>query len=164
MARRKTHKTPAKHTRRRKIGAIGGSDQLSTFAGALGGYVVGNIVTAKLFPTMDVKIKGAVVAAAGILLVPKIGGNSPLMKGLGVGIGVAGGAAILKSLGVISGTAAVLPLYTVPALNGRGNGTTNALSGGGVSSMVSGRVNVGGGVNSMVNGRMTTRQSGLMQG
>ena len=77
MKRKKTHKTPARHTRRRRVGAIGGGDTLNTFAGALGGFVAGNILSQKLFPTMDAKIKGAVIAAAGLLLVPKFMGNCP---------------------------------------------------------------------------------------
>ena len=152
MKRKKTHKTPARHTRRRRVGAIGGGDTLNTFAGALGGFVAGNILSQKLFPTMDAKIKGAVIAAAGVLLVPKFMGNSPLFKGLSLGLGVAGGSAVLKSLGVISGVGALNsthPIYALP------------MSTTGVNSMVNGNRGGNQGVSSMVNGRMNSRQSAM---
>ena len=172
MARRKHAKTAKRHTRRRRIGAMGGNT-LTTFAGTLGGYVVGNIVQSKLFPTMDAKIKGAVFAAAGVLLVPKLAKGCPLINGMGIGLAVSGGANILKSLGVISGYGgpSTLPsLYALPTMAGAG--VNSMVNGSGVNSMVNGRGNqqismVNGresGVSSMVNGRMTTRRGALMTG
>jgi len=150
MKRRKAHKTPAKRTtRRRRVGGMGGGDTINTFAGALGGFVAGNMLAGKLFPSMDAKLKGAIIAGAGIFLIPKFAGNSPLMKGLALGMGVAGGSTVLKSLGVISGMGALNtahPIYALPSTST------------GVNQMVSGS---GKGVSSMVNGRMNTRTANM---
>jgi hypothetical protein len=147
MKRKTSHKKAVRHHRRRRVSGIGGGDMINTFAGALGGYVAGTMLSTKLFPTMDNKAKGAIIAAAGVLLVPKFLGQSPLMKGLGLGFGIAGGAVLLKEMKVISGRTDSVT-YLPASVNGAG-----------VSSMVNGTPKSG--ISSMINGRMNTREAAV---
>lgn len=145
---KKTKKSPVRRSRRR-IGAIGGGDTLNTLLGGLAGFTVGNMVSAKIMPTMDPKIKGAIQVALGTFLLPKFLGNSPLMRGMGLGFSISGGSLILKSTGLISGIGNRPDAIFLPA------------PGQGVNAMVSG--NAGQGVNAMVNGRkpMSTMAANL---
>jgi hypothetical protein len=152
MATRKkqTKKTPAR--RRRRVSGIGGGDLINTLAGALGGFVVGNMASGKLFPNLDPKIKGAALAGASIFFLPKLVGNTAIAKGAVLGLALSGGVVVLKSLGVISGIGNKPEMIFLPAPGGQG-----------VNSMVNGagKNESGKGVSSMVNGRMNTKLAGL---
>lgn len=145
---RKTKKSPVRRSRRR-IGAIGGGDTLNTLLGGLAGFTVGNMVSAKILPTMDPKIKGAIQVGLGTFLLPKFLGSSPLMRGMALGFSISGGSQILKSTGLISGIGNKPDVMFLPAPGGDG-----------VNAIVNG---AGQGVNAMVNGRkpMNTMQAAL---
>jgi hypothetical protein len=164
MKRKPHHKKTVHHRMNgKKMGATSTGSMLTTFAGALGGFVAGNIVGSKLFPTMDAKIKGAIVASAGIYLLPKFLGKGPIISGLALGMGVAGGSQILKSLGVVSGIGQMtnfLPAMGSPLYTGISSTGVNQLVNGPGMSSNRGQSNLG--VNSMVNGRMNTRQAAMM--
>lgn len=148
MAKRRTKKTTTRR-RRRTVGAIAmNKDLITQAAGAIGGFVVGQMVASKIAPTMDSKIKGAIIAAVGIFAVPMVLKNT-IGKGLAIGLAVSGGQKILQGLNVISG---VDHLMIMPA---SGNMGLRQLAGSGVNAMVNGS---GGGVSAMVNGRGINQQ------
>lgn len=144
MAKKKAKK-PTTRRRRRSVGAVN-KDLMIQAAGALGGYVVGTMLSAKIAPTMDKKIKGAAIAAVGVLLVPMVLKNS-VGRGLAIGLATSGGVQLLQGLGVISGRS---ELQMLPSMqNGR------MLAGPGINAMVNGP-----GISQMVNG--PSRRMGAM--
>ncbi len=151
MAKRKAKKKTTTR-RRRRIGAVAlNKDLMMQAAGAIGGYVIGQMVASKIAPTMDNKIKGAILAAAGLVVVPMVMKNT-LGKGLAIGMAVAGGQKVLQGFNIISGSGT--PLMIMPA---QGMGVRQ-IAGSGINAMVNGRDGVsamvnGGGINQMVNGR-----------
>lgn len=147
MARRKK-KTITRHHRRSRVGAVN-KDLIMMAAGSIAGYVAGNMLSSSIAPTMDAKIKGAVIAAAGIIGVPMLL-KSSLGHGLAIGMATSGGATILKSLGVISGVGSMAPVAYLPYPNRRriaGAGINAQVNGQGINAMVNGS-----GINAMVNG------------
>lgn len=159
MAKRKAKKTTTR--RRRRIGAVAlNKDLLTQAAGAIGGYVIGQMVASKLAPTMDNKIKGAILAAAGVFGIPMVLKNT-IGRGLAIGLAVAGGQKVLQGFNVISGNGQ--PLMIMPASVG-----VRQIAGSGVNAMVHGRDGVsnmvnGGGVSRMVNG-LSPMQTALKYG
>jgi hypothetical protein len=94
MARRK--KSVRKSSRRRRIGAIGGGgDTVKLMIGTLGGAVAATFVGSKLPDSLDPKIKAAILLAAGFMIARQ---KSPIVRGLGLGFGTAGGAQLVNSL------------------------------------------------------------------
>ena len=148
MATKKKSKKSPIRRRRRSVGAVN-KDLLTQAAGALGGYVLATMAMAKIAPTLDSKIKGAVVAALGVFGVPMVLKNS-IGRGLAIGFSTAGGIKLLQGFNVISGVGLRQDYLPMPQsrLNGAGiNAQVNG-TGQGVNAMVNGS-----GINSMVNGR-----------
>jgi hypothetical protein len=145
MAKRKKTK-PTTRRRRRSVGAVN-KDLLTQAAGAVAGFVAGQMIASKIAPTMDNKIKGLVIAAAGLFGVPMVMKNS-IGRGLALGLAVSGGQKVLQGFNIIAGNG--MPLMIMPG-NGRrqlaGNGVNAMVNGNGVNAMVNGN-----GVNAMVNG------------
>lgn len=110
-------KAPRRKSSRRVSGLANG--MLAKVGGALVGYVGARMISEKVLPNLDGKIKGAAVAAAGIFLVPKVLKNQ-LGEGLAIGFGVAGGHMVLQSTGLLAGVSNYLPSYTRPMLAGSG--------------------------------------------
>lgn len=149
MARHRKTKKRTHHRRRSRVGALD-KNLLTIAAGSIGGYVVGNMIAnnTSLFPTLDIKIKGAAVAAIGVLLVPRFM-KSSIGTGLAVGMATAGGAAILKNMGVISGVGEMAYLPYTPQRRIAGAGISAQVNGPGISAQVNG----GGGISATVNGK-----------
>lgn len=138
MAKRKAKKTTTR--RRRRVGAVAlNKDLMIQAAGAIAGKVIGDMIGNKIAPTMDNKIKGAIIAAAGIFAVPMVLKTS-IGKGLAIGLAVSGGQKILQGFNIISGVGGQALL--MPSTGQR------LIAGNGVNAMVNGQ-----GVNAMVNGR-----------
>jgi len=100
---------PAKKTTRRKGSRVSGlvsKDLFEKAAGAIAGYVGARMLTAKVLPNLDAKIKGAATAAVGLLLIPKVLKNK-LGEGMALGFAVAGGETLLQSTGLIAGIGAI---------------------------------------------------------
>jgi hypothetical protein len=89
-------------------------------------------------------------------------GKGPIINGLALGMGVAGGSQILKGLGVVSGVGQMtnfLPPMSSPLFTGvSSQGINQLVNGPGMSN----RGQSSTGVSQMVNGRMNTRQSAMM--
>ena len=156
------HKKTKKTTHRRRRSRVGALDKglLTEVAGAIGGYVVGNMIAnnTSLLPTLDPKIKGAAVAAIGVMVVPRFM-KSPIGKGIAIGMATAGGAVILKNLGVISGV--MSPVAYLPYPSQRriaGSGINAMVNGSGINKMVNGS-----GINKMVNGRYNNAMKNAMK-
>lgn len=150
---RKHKKTKTTHRRRRRVGAVAlNKDLMVQAAGAIGGYVVGNMIGSKIAPNMDGKLKGAIIAAAGLLGVPMVL-KSSVGRGLALGMAVAGGQKVLQGFGVISGSGQPMLL---PYGNAMG---VRQIAGPGVNAMVNGR----NGVSAMVNGSGVNRGRSAMQ-
>lgn len=96
MAKRKTKQTV---TRRRRIGAVGGSN-LQTFGGVAAGALAARLVSSRFLSTMDPKISSAIVAAAGIFLSMQ---RAPMIKGVGLGMFGAGVISAGQSFNLLSG-------------------------------------------------------------
>lgn len=167
MARYKKTKKTTHRRRRSRVGALD-KGLLTEVAGAIGGYVIGNMIAnnTSLLPTLDPKIKGAAVAGIGIMVVPRFL-KTPIGKGIAIGMATAGGAVILKNLGVISGMAPVAYLPYPSQRRIAGAGINAQVNGTGVSAMVNGSgidamVN-GSGINAMVNGRYNNSMKNAMK-
>jgi len=159
MARKRKTKKTTHRRRRSRVGALD-KGLLTEVAGSIGGYVVGNMIAnnTSLLPTLDPKIKGAAVAAIGVLVVPHFM-KSPIGKGIAIGMATAGGAVILKNMGVISGV--MSPVAYLPYPSQRriaGTGISAQVNGNGVNAMVNGS-----GINRMVNGRYNNAMKNAMK-
>ena len=84
MAKRKSKKSPS---RRRRVGAVKGGENLTLILGGAVGGIATAMLAAKVAPQMDAKIKGAVAAVAGFLVSKS---KMPLLKGVGIGMGISG--------------------------------------------------------------------------
>lgn len=113
----KKRKAAKRTTKRRMSGA--GSQGLNKILGAVVGYVGGKMLSQKLLPTMDDKIKGVALVAVGQFAVPMIG-KSPMFEGLGMGVTIAGADTALRGFKVISGAGNVNPQMFLPAMAGDG--------------------------------------------
>lgn len=98
--RRKKSGTSRRRSRSRRIGAVGGNLQEILIITA--GAVAGNLLTSKLLPNVDAKIKNAGLIAVGALVFPKIV-KGAMGSSLGKGMAAAGALGLLKETGVISG-------------------------------------------------------------
>ena len=164
------HKKTKKTMHRRRRSRVGALDKglLTEVAGAIGGYVIGNMIgnNTSLLPTLDPKIKGAAVAAIGVMVVPRFM-KSPIGKGIGIGMATAGSAIILKNLGVISGV--MSPAYLPYPSQRRiaGSGINAMVNGSGINAMVNGsginKMVNGSGINKMVNGRYNNAMKNAMK-
>lgn len=132
MAKKKTKK-PA--TRRRRISGIGSGSLMSKVGGALVGFVGAKMLTNKLMPNLDEKIKGAAVAGAGLFLVPKFI-KGPMGEGISLGMAVAGGDTLLRSTGLIAGLNQAM-MYLPMSNRVAGSGISNTV-GAGITNTVSG--------------------------
>jgi hypothetical protein len=105
MAKRKGAKK-GKTSRRRRVSGMSGasSETIKTFGGIMLGVIGGSMLASKVAPNVDAKIKGVVLAAAGLFGASKVHGS--LMTGIALGVSVAGGTAALKGFGIISGSSA----------------------------------------------------------
>lgn len=106
MARRKRKKSYSRRSRR--MGAVGGSKIMDMVA-VIGGSAVAGLLTQKLFPTMDEKLKNVAVIGIGGFLLPKVVKGS-MGTALGMGMVASGGLGLLKNFGVISGVDDVLEI------------------------------------------------------
>lgn len=132
--RKSAHKTPRRHSRR--ISGIMNKDLLEKAAGAIVGFVGARMISDKVAPTLDAKIKGAVMIGAGLFAIPHLLKNK-LGEGLSLGFAVAGGEKLLQATGVIAGEMTYLP-YT-PTRHIAGNGISQQVGGTeGISQTVSG--------------------------
>jgi len=91
MAKRRKKKTS--YRRKRRVGAIGGSN-LTSIAGIVAGAIAGKLVANKFLPNVDSKIKNAGVVALGAFLMPKLL-KGDLGKALGNGMIAVGGAGLI---------------------------------------------------------------------
>ena len=93
MARRKKTKYRSK---RRRMGAIGGADMITSALGIVAGAVAGKFVANKLLPNVNSKIKNAGVVVIGAML-PKFV-KSNIGKAVGNGMIAAGGVGLVSEL------------------------------------------------------------------
>lgn len=98
--RRKKSGTSRRRSRSRRMGAVGGGLQEILIITA--GAVAGNLLSSKLLPNVDAKIKNAGLIAVGALVFPKIV-KGAMGSNLGKGMAAAGALGLLKETGVISG-------------------------------------------------------------
>jgi hypothetical protein len=148
MKRKTAKKTPVRKSRRRRVGASSGGNDLMQAGVTLAGFLAGTIAAQtvnkmieKSSPGQPVnqKIVGVVLGGLGYFL-PQLAGKSPMVKSLGLGITIAGGSILLKDLKAINGIGNRSDVVLLPMSSGAK----------GVNSMVNGN---GAGVSSMVNGR-----------
>lgn len=99
MAKRRKKRTSSRR-RSRRMGAVPGGimDIVTITAGA----VAGGLLSSKLLPNVDEKIKSAGLIAIGAFVFPKIV-KGATGSNLGKGMAAAGALNLLKSTGVISG-------------------------------------------------------------
>lgn len=123
MAKRH-HKTKKHHSRRRRVGAIGG-DGMKMIIGAVAGAVAAGFASSKL-ATVDSKIKNGAMVVAGFLLTKN---SNPMIKGAALGIAAIGGVGLVKDTGIISG-APMMELDRVSGFNSYPNNPQlNAIAG-----------------------------------
>lgn len=139
MAKRKKSAHRRSTSRRRKMSGASG-ETIKMFGGIMIGVIGGTMLAQKIAPTMDPKIKGAILTAGGLFASTKVSGG--LMEGIALGASVAGGTTLLKGFGVISGASANRMVA--------GNLSTRQVNGGMVNGNIA-RNQVNGG---MVNGLM----------
>lgn len=99
MARRKKRKSYSRRSRR--MGAVGGTKLMDMLA-VVGGAAAAGLLSQRLFPTMDEKIKNVAVVGVGSFLIPKVVKGS-LGNALGMGMVAAGGLGLLRNFNVIQG-------------------------------------------------------------
>ena len=104
MAKRKNHRRS--HTRRRRVSGVGMKGVLVKVAGIGAGIFAGRLVSTKL-TSLNPKISGAIVIAAGVLLPKYLKGD--FGSGMGDGLISAGVLAELQSFNVISGIGYATP-------------------------------------------------------
>lgn len=114
--RKSAHKTPRRHSRR--ISGVMNKDWFGKAAGAIVGFVGARMISDKVAPTLDAKIKGAVLIGAGLFGIPMLLKNK-LGEGMSLGFAVAGGEKLLQATGVIAGTS-YLPYTAVKHIAGNG--------------------------------------------
>jgi len=101
MAKRRKKSGSSRSRRRsRRMGAVGGG--LQEILVITAGAVAGGLLTGKLLPNVDAKIKNAGLIAIGALVFPKIV-KGAIGSNLGKGMAAAGALGLLKETGVISG-------------------------------------------------------------
>lgn len=105
MAKRKSRQ---KHHRRRRVSGIGDSNALQMVLGAVAGSIAGNMLASKL-TSLDDKIKGGALVLLPVLFGKNLKG--PLLQGVGIGVGAAGGLLAAKSFGIVSGVPVVSGHY-----------------------------------------------------
>lgn len=131
----KSKKKPARKTSRRRVSGAG-SGVFGKVGGALVGAIAGRMLSQKLLPNLDEKIKGAAIAAAGVFLVPKFI-KGPMGEGLSIGLAVAGGTQILQGTGLIAGLNS--PVMYLPASRTMaGSGISQPVAGAGIAQPVAG--------------------------
>lgn len=128
MAKRKTAKKTATRRKSRRVSGLFANGMLEKVGGALVGYVVAKMVSGKVLPKLDEKIKGASVAAIGLFVIPKVLKNS-LGEGMAIGFGVAGGQMVLTSTGLLAGVDTFLPYNSRPFLAGMNDMAVNGTDG-----------------------------------
>jgi hypothetical protein len=136
MAKRKH--VAKRHSVKRRRHSVGSLDKsvLMEAAATIGGYVVGDIISTKVMPTLDAKIKGAAEIGIGLFLVPMVS-KSPLAKHFGVGFATFGGVSILKNMGVINGMNTrtyAMPMHQQKLISG--SGINQMVGGNGINQMV----------------------------
>lgn len=102
MARKKTHKKPVQHRRRRRMGGIGavkGSAMTAVYAVA--GAAAAQLLTKVLPSTLDARISAAAPVAIGLFLPKLIKGDAG--KGIATGMIAVGGLKLVQSFGVLNG-------------------------------------------------------------
>lgn len=119
MAKKKTHKTKKTHTRRRRrVGAISGENKtmLMQAAAGIGGAIMGAYIDSTVKKAAEAntstseyaKYLGAGAQIAAGYFVPKlIKQNSPMIKGLQMGLFINGGLSLVKALDILPGVGAV---------------------------------------------------------
>ncbi len=137
MAKRKKTKS-VRRTSRRRISGVGG-DFMTKAAGAIVGYVGGKMLSSKLLPNLDDKIKGAGVAAIGALAVPRFI-KGAMGEGLSIGLVVAGGDTLLRGTGLIAGMLDKPVMYLPYGNRVAGDGIATQVAGGGISAQVAGDI------------------------
>lgn len=95
MARRRKKSAPRRRSRRR-MGAIGGTG-LQSILGVVGGAIAAKIVTARVLPNLDERIKSAGVVALGALVMPKVL-KGELGKSIGAGMIAVGGSNLIANV------------------------------------------------------------------
>ncbi len=103
MAKRKKSSGRKSGGRRRRMSGAS-KETLKMFGGIMVGVIGGTMLAQKVAPTMDQKVKGAILAAGGLFGATKVHGA--LMEGITMGLAVSGGVTVMKGFGVISGTSA----------------------------------------------------------
>ena len=106
MAKRKKKKS---YSRRRRMSGVGATANIMDSVAVIGGAAAAGLLTQKLFPTLDTKIKNAAVIALGIFAAPKLVKGS-VGNALGMGMVAAGGLGLLKNFNVISGVDDVIEI------------------------------------------------------
>lgn len=125
MAKKKAKK-PA--TRRRRISGVNTGQVISKIGGALVGYVGAKMLSNKVMPNLDEKIKGAAVVALGVFAVPRFI-KGPMGEGLSIGMAVAGGDTLLRGTGLIAGIMDKPMLYLPAGQRVAGDGINNTVGG-----------------------------------
>lgn len=95
MAKRRKKSAPRRRSRRR-MGAIGGAG-LQSILGVVGGAIAAKIVTARVLPNLDERIKSAGVVALGALVMPKVL-KGELGKSIGAGMIAVGGSNLIANV------------------------------------------------------------------
>ena len=124
MARKKTHKKPVQHRRRRRMGGIGavkGSAMTAVYAvaGAAAAQLLGKVLPS----TLDSRITAAAPVVIGLFLPKVIKG--PVGQGLATGMIAVGGLKLVQSFGVLNGIGnlAANVDYSVPLVGAMYNRT-----------------------------------------
>jgi hypothetical protein len=110
---KKRRKTTTSRRRRSRVGATSGA--MNTVLGVAVGAIAARLISGKLLPNVDEKIKNGAILAAGIFAVPKF-----IKGGFGAAIGngmvAAGSIGLLSDLGVLAGIDDFLIPVTVSGL------------------------------------------------
>lgn len=99
MARRKKRKASYRR-RSRKMGAAAVKNKAMDIVGIAAGAAIASIVTSKLFPNMNEKIKNAAVIGLGAFLMPRVL-KGAMGENLGNGMIAAGSIGLLKNFNVL---------------------------------------------------------------
>jgi hypothetical protein len=121
MARRKKRKVSRRRSRR--MGAAKG--QIMDIVAIAGGSAIATILTSKLLPNLDSKIKNAAVIGVGAFLMPRLL-KGAMGQNLGHGMIAAGSIGLLKDFNVIG---AVEDILDVPVMVGAVDDSISLISG-----------------------------------
>ena len=121
MARRKKRKVSRRRSRR--MGAAKG--QIMDIVGIAGGAAIATILTSKLLPNLDSKIKNAAVIGVGAFLMPRVL-KGAMGQNLGNGMIAAGSIGLLKEFNVIG---AINDVMDVPVMVGAIDDNISLISG-----------------------------------